>query len=274
MRRFWGSFWLVENWNGAFWLGVRLLPLGALRYKALLSNEEILGLILIGREQFHHQGALRVNCVDGSDWSRAVTWPMTSQLICMNLHKLHSFVVKPSPEGATCRPILSPLRHCFAVILSGCATGQVCRRFWLVESRHVTYDVTVPHLHITWPLYGGCHLVLLPCCFAMIRSPGGAATTSLFLICISRDLSMEAAILFCCHFVLRWYDYQTALRVQGRRSNVTDLLHLYNCQLGLGLVILILSSVVNPNANPVGLVTLIKGQRSPTFCTDTIASLG
>ena len=36
----------------------------------------------------------------------------------------------------------------------------------------------------------------------MIRSPEGAATTSQFLICISRDLSMEAALLFCCHVVL------------------------------------------------------------------------
>ena len=61
---------------------------------------------------------------------------------------------------------------------------------------------------------------------------------------------------------------------QGRRSKVTDLLHLYNCQLGLGLVTLILSSVVNPNTNPVGLVTLMNGERSPTFCTDTIASWG
>ena len=26
------------------------------------SNEEILGHFMIGREQFHHQGALRVNC--------------------------------------------------------------------------------------------------------------------------------------------------------------------------------------------------------------------
>ena len=37
------------------------------------SNEQILGKHLIGREQFHHQGALRVKCVDGSDGSRAVT---------------------------------------------------------------------------------------------------------------------------------------------------------------------------------------------------------
>ena len=28
---------------------------------------------LIGREQFHHQWAPRGNCIDGSDWSRAVT---------------------------------------------------------------------------------------------------------------------------------------------------------------------------------------------------------
>ena len=38
---------------------------------------------------------------------------------------------------------------------------------------------------------------------------------------------------------------------QGRRSKITDLLYLYDCQLGLGLVTLILSSVVNPNTNPV-----------------------
>ena len=37
------------------------------------SNEEILGHFLIGREQFHYQGAPRGNCVDGSDWSREVT---------------------------------------------------------------------------------------------------------------------------------------------------------------------------------------------------------
>ena len=56
----------------------------------------------------------------------------------------------------------------------------------------------------------------------------------------------------------------------NERSKIIDLLYLFNCQ--LGLVTLILSSVVNPNTNPVGLVTLMKGQRSPTFCTDTIAS--
>ena len=39
-------------------------------------------------------------------------------------------------------------------------------------------------------------------------------------------------------------------RMKGQRSKVTDLLYLYNCQLGLGLVALILSSVVNPNTNP------------------------
>ena len=37
------------------------------------SNEEILELFLIGREHFHHQWAPLGNCVDGSDWSRAVT---------------------------------------------------------------------------------------------------------------------------------------------------------------------------------------------------------
>ena len=35
--------------------------------------------------------------------------------------------------------------------------------------------------------------------------------SSQFLICISRDLSMEAAILFCCHLVLRWYGRQRVL---------------------------------------------------------------
>ena len=42
-----------------------------------------------------------------------------------HLHKLASisinhtgFLVKPSPEGATCHPLLSPPRHCFAVILA------------------------------------------------------------------------------------------------------------------------------------------------------------
>ena len=31
-------------------------------------------------------------------------------------------------------------------IVARSATGQVCRRFWWVESRHVTYDVTAPPL--------------------------------------------------------------------------------------------------------------------------------
>ena len=134
--------------------------------------------------------------------------------------------------------------------------------------------------------------------------------TSQLFICISRDHSMEAAILFCCHVVLitrrrcgarskvkgprPFVLIQLPVRVRvsnpnyvvcsepyyepcrvsnpNERSKVTDLLHLYNCQLVLGLVTLILSSVVNPNTDPVGLVTLMKGQRSPTFCTDTIAS--
>ena len=45
-----------------------------------------------------------------------------------HLHKLHPFVVKPSPGGggATCHPLLSPLRHCFAVILSPGALQIKC----------------------------------------------------------------------------------------------------------------------------------------------------
>ena len=108
--------------------------------------------------------------------------------VTAHLHKLHRFVVKTSPGAPRGNPLLSPLRHCFAVMLSpGGATDQVCRRFLFVESRHK------------------------------------------------------------CE---------------------------YNCQLGLGLVTLILSSVVNPNTDPVGLVTLMKGQRSPTFSTYSIASWG
>ena len=38
--------------------------------------------------------------------------------------------------------------------------------------------------------------------------------------------------------------------MDGQRSKVTVLLYLYNCQLGLGLVTLIMSSVVNPNTDP------------------------
>ena len=58
--KIWGSFWLVEIWNGAFWLVVRLLPLGAPPYNPLLSlKRQDLGHFLIGREQFHHQGAPR-----------------------------------------------------------------------------------------------------------------------------------------------------------------------------------------------------------------------
>ena len=38
--------------------------------------------------------------------------------------------------------------------------------------------------------------------------------------------------------------------MEGQKSKVTDLLYLYNCHLGLGLVTLIMSSVVNPNMNP------------------------
>ena len=62
-----------------------------------------------------------------------------------------------------------------------------------------------------------CHPLLSPPrhCFAVILSPGalrvkrvdGSSMSSQFLICISRDVSMEAAILFCCHVVLRLYGH-------------------------------------------------------------------
>ena len=111
-----------------------------------------------------------------------MTYDVTS-----HLHKLHRFVVKPSSGGATCHPLLSPPRHCFAVMLSprgatvqgqrsvavislrGCkiesrhvtydasdATDQgqrsvavISPRGCKIESRHVTYDVTPPRLYIT-----------------------------------------------------------------------------------------------------------------------------
>ena len=49
-----------------------------------------------------------------------MTYDVTAHLrkFCINLHKSHRFVVKLSLEGATCHPLLSPPRHCFAVILS------------------------------------------------------------------------------------------------------------------------------------------------------------
>ena len=117
------------------------------------SNVQILGLFLIDREQFHHQGALRVNCIVGSDWSRAVTWPMTSQIICLNLHN-------------------------YTLLRWNCRQRALrfCRRFWWVESSHVTYDVThTLRACCAWaPVF-----VLLPCSFAMIRSPEGAATSQM-----------------------------------------------------------------------------------------------
>ena len=57
---------------------------------------------------------------------------------------------------------------------------------------------------------------------------------------------------------------------QGQRSKITDLLYLYDCQLGLGLVTLILTSVVNPDPNPkrkcrfqVNLGDTVNKRRSP-----------
>ena len=98
----------------------------------------------------------------------------------------------------------------------------------------------------------------------MIRSPGGAATTSQFVVCISRDLS----ILFW-GIVLRCYDYQTALRgkVEGQRSPIFELIRLQ-----VRVSVSILTSVVNPNTDPLGLLTLMKDQRSPICCTYAIAS--
>ena len=129
--------------------------------------------------------------------------------------------MKPSPGGATCHLLLSPPTHCFAVILS--------------PGRGATGTHSDGARAVTWPM------------------------TSQLFVCMSRDLSMEAAILFCCHVVLRWYGHQGRTILfwspdgavgQGQRSKVTDLFYWYNCQLGLGLITLIMSSVVNPNTNP------------------------
>ena len=138
MRSRFASFWLVEIWNGAFWLVGRLLSPGASRENPLLSLK---------------RGAL---------WSRAVS----------------------PPGGATC---------------------QLWRRFWLVESRHVTYDVTA-HLHKFASTSISCTLLWwnrrqralrFNCADGYDGSRSVTwLTTSQSLICISRDLSMEAAILF------------------------------------------------------------------------------
>ena len=66
-----------------------------------------------------------------------------------------------------CHPLLLLLSHCFAVILSPEALRVKC-----VDGSDGLRAVTSP-------------------------------MTSQFLICMSRDLSMEAAILFWCHVVLR-----------------------------------------------------------------------
>ena len=92
-----------------------------------------------------------------------------------------------SPGASRENPLLSLKQGALwsrAVSPPGGATRQLCRRFWWVEISHVTNDVTVPHLHITWPLYGGCNLV-------------------------------------CCHVVLRWYGHQ--VRYESR-SNVSTVL--------------------------------------------------
>ena len=170
--------------------------------------------------------ALRVKCVDGSNGSRAVTWPMTSQfLICISRDL--------SMEAA--------ILFCCHVVLRWYSHQEA------LLQRHSSSHVTLLRSYCWWPLYGGCHLVLVPCCFAMIPSPGALRvkvkcvdgsdgsravtwfTTSQLFICISRDLSMEVAILFRCHVVLRWYRHQEAmLRVKcvdgsdGSRAVVRD----------------------------------------------------
>ena len=83
--------------------------------------------------------------------------------------------MKPSPGGATCHPLLSPPRYCFAVILSPGAL------------RVKRVDGSDGSRAVTWPM------------------------TSQLYICMSRDLSIEAAILFCCHVVLRWYSHHFAV---------------------------------------------------------------
>ena len=111
MRRFLGSFWLVES---------SFTTRG--RYEWIVSTD------LIGREPSRDLWRHR----------SSFTYHVTS---------------------------LWRLPSCFAAMLF-CDDTVTRRR---------CYNVTVPHLHITWPLYGGCHLVLLPRCFAIIRLPDGAA---------------------------------------------------------------------------------------------------
>ena len=249
--------------------------------------------------------ALRVKCVDGSDWSRAVTWPMTSQfLICIS---------RDLSMEAT-------ILFCCHVVLRWYGHQEALLQR---HSSSFAYDNTVPHLHITWPLYGGRHLVLLPCCFAMIRSPEGAATSQLtFWWVESRhvtyDVTAPPLLSKMRRFwgtVLRWHNRQGTLqvKVKGRwrafwlvESPMTSPHQVWiqlsvrirvsnpnrkfqkkkTCrneyQLGLGLVTLMkgqrskvtyLLYLYNCQLG-LGLVTLMEGQRSPTFCTYTIASQG
>ena len=253
MCRFWVSFWLVEIWNGAFWLVVRLLPPGAPRYNPILS----------------------LKCADFG----VSIWLVESSFTTRSPLK-HCFAVILSPGGATgqvCRrlwlvdssfttrgrnvssPIIAPeALFCGNIVARGRYGSSVLtvligreqsRDLWRHSSSfayHVTslwrlpscfaamlfrddtvtrrrcYNVTVPHLHITWPLYGGRHLVLLPCCFAMIRSPEGAATSQLtFWWVESRhvtyDVTAPPLLSKMRRFwgtVLRWHDRQGTLQVK------------------------------------------------------------
>ena len=144
---------------------------------------------LVLRWYLHQKALLRVKCVDGSDWSRAVTWPMTSQLLTYYLKRGDFWAL-----------------FCDDTIARGCYRSRSRSKnlrfwvsIWLVESSLVILLRT----YCWWPLDGGCHLVLLPCSFVLIRLSHGVAG-------------------------------------QGRRSKITNLLLLYNCQLGLWLVTLIL----------------------------------
>ena len=86
MGRFWGSFWLVEIWNGAFWLVVRLLaPGGATVYYPIIAQ--------MGR----FWGSFWL--VESSSTTRGRYRSIVSTVLIGQ--KLHPLVVKPSPGGAT-----------------------------------------------------------------------------------------------------------------------------------------------------------------------------
>ena len=75
MCRFWVSFLIGRNLKWSVLIGRALLAARGRHVKIpyYRSNEQIFVKHWIGREQFHRQGALQVNRIDGFDWSRAVT---------------------------------------------------------------------------------------------------------------------------------------------------------------------------------------------------------